>query len=116
MAKRSNGFEKNPERAREAGKKSKRGKHLITLLNEILNEKVPDKDLAELKEKYGINKIENNGEAIIREVISKAKKYGDIRALETILKITGEYSEKHQIIGDEDNPIINEVRIKFVDP
>lgn len=104
----------NSETGKLAGEKSKRGKDLKTYLKGVLNETIPEKDLQKLKRKYGIDETISNGEAIIREVIRKAKMTGDIKSLVEILKITGEYSEKveHEFPGSNVQIIVGKPRLK----
>lgn len=99
----TNGFDKDIERAREAGKTSKRGIDFPHMLKLILNSKLPAHVFEQLKEQFGLEENISQGETALRSIALKTIQRGDSKQLIDLLKITGDYIEK--VRHETDKPL-----------
>jgi len=99
---RENGFEKNPERAREAARNQKRGKSLKGILQDVLNRKLPEEVFNKFKKKHGLTENVTQGEAAVLSVIDKLVETGASKSLLEVMKMVGEYREMVGLIGGDE--------------
>ena len=103
MPARSNGFDKDPERARRAAKKSKRGKSFKTVCREFLESQVPAKLLKQYRPD-GHKLSDKTYNALITAVQTHEALKGDRGAARFIAEMAyGKPDQKNQLSGDNEN-------------
>lgn len=106
--KRGNGFEKDPERAREAGRKSRKsGPGIKTILRQILESDAPA-DWVEQLEANGLKINKTVMDVLQGKLVAMALK-GDLKALQEIHNRL-EGKPRETIEFDQDEPL----RIEFI--